>query len=96
MRERESEGRTQLGLVKFLPWSKFNFQGNYSVPVLKILKEAKVPKAEFILVIARRNSAQTQLAEDQVTVGVAEDTGEQDDDDVEYRSELSRVLKMDA
>ena len=85
-----------VGLGKFLPWSKFNFQENYSVPVLNILKEAKVPKAEFTLVIARRNSAQTQLAEDQVTVGVAEDTGEQDDDDVEYRSELSRVLKMDA
>ena len=64
--------------------------------MLNILKEAKVPKAEFTLVIARRNSAQTQLVEDQVTVGVAEDTGEQDDDDVEYRSELSRVLKMDA
>ena len=84
-----------VGPGKFLPWSKFNFQENYSVPVLNILKEAKVPKAEFTLVIARRNSAQTQLAEDQVTVGVAEDTGEQDDDDVEYRSELSRVLHED-
>ena len=84
-----------VGPGKFLPWSKFNFQENYSVPVLNILKEAKVPKAEFTLVIARRNSAQTQLAEDQVTVGVAEDTGGQDDDDVEYRSELSRVLHED-
>ena len=56
--------------------------------MLNIQKEAKVPKAEFTPVTARRKSAQTQLAEDQVIVGATEDTGEQDDDDVGYRSEV--------
>ena len=53
-----------VGPGKFLPWSEFDFPENHSVPVLNILKEAKVPKAELTPVKARRKSAQTQLAED--------------------------------
>ena len=48
----------------FLPWSKFNFPENYCAPVLNILKETKVLKAEFTPVTARRKSAQTQLTGD--------------------------------
>ena len=50
-----------IGPGNFLPWSKFNFPENYSVPVLNMLKETKVLKAEFTPVTARRKSAQTQL-----------------------------------
>ena len=49
-----------VGPVKFLPWSQFTLPESYSVPVLNVLKEAKIPKAQFITISPWRKVTCTQ------------------------------------
>ena len=77
-----------VGPGKFLPWSQFSFPENYSVPVLNILKEAKIPNTEFTPITPRRKPAQKKQGEDQVASGGAEATDGRSEEDTECDSEL--------
>ena len=72
-----------VGPSKFLPWSQFTLPESYSVPVLNILKEAKIPKAQFITITPRRKVTCTQQEDVQLTSGMTEASNELSDEDQE-------------
>ena len=77
-----------VGPGKFLPWSQFTLPESYSVPVLNILKEAKIPKAQFITITPRRKVTCTQQEDVQLTSGMTEASNELSDEDQECHDKL--------
>ena len=61
-----------VGPGKFLPWSQFTLPEGYCVPVLNVLKEAKIPKAQFITITPRRKVTCTQQEDVQSTSSMKE------------------------
>ena len=77
-----------VGPGKFLPWSQFTLPESYSVPVLNILKEAKIPKAQFITITPRRKVTCTQQEDVQLRSGMTEASNELSDEDQECHDKL--------
>ena len=77
-----------VGPGKFLPWSQFTLPESYSIPVLNILKEAKIPKAQFITITPRRKVTCTQQEDVQLTNGMTEASNELSDEDQECHDKL--------
>ena len=77
-----------VGPGKFLPWSQFTLPESYSVPVLNILKEAKIPKAQFITIKPRRKVTCTQREDVQLRSGMTEASNELSDEDQECHDKL--------
>ena len=77
-----------VGPRKFLPWSQFTLPESYSVPVLNILKEAKIPKAQIITITPRRKVTCTQQGDVQLTSGMREASKELSDEEQECHDKL--------
>ena len=77
-----------VGPGKFRPWSQFTLPESYSVPVLNVLKGAKIPKAQFITITPRRKVTCTQQEDVQLTSSMREASKELSDEDQECHGKL--------
>lgn len=77
-----------VGPGKILPWNQFNLPESHPTPVLKTLKEASIPKAQFTAITSRRKPSQKQQEDVQSALGVAEASDEQSEEDSECHSKL--------